>query len=76
MLADNERGAIIYRKNNGADSLYVIIHNSSCDNTIPLPEALCNKSYVDIYAEKEVRLETSLLLKPYSFLLLKETNAS
>ena len=76
LLADNEKDVIIYNKKYGSDSLYVLIHNGSSDETISLPEVLQNKSCFDVYTDKKVQLETSLSLKPYSFLLLKEADQS
>ena len=73
-LIDNEwiktcekTGTIIIKKEN----ITIIINNSEEKLNIQLPQFLQNKKVIDLFEEKEIKLNKEIMLNAYGYLLLK-----
>lgn len=67
LMADNETGAILYKKPTERGSIYVLLHNSDVTDMMELPDELKQQEVIDLYQDKVIQLGTEMELNPYEF---------
>ncbi|WP_099469482.1 glycoside hydrolase family 13 protein [Konateibacter massiliensis] len=58
---------ILYRKSASKERVYVLIHNNPEQEVLTLPKELKGLLCYDLFHDKDIRLEDTLVLKPYDY---------